>query len=179
MKKKVYHIRAPFLPASRCTLHVSRGFTLLLAVLMGSLLFSMGLAIANLTLKELTLSSAARESEKAFYAADSGTECALYWDIQRKAFQGAAKGERSSISCNGTSDIKVTPVSANDPKNPKEYTFRLPLSQVATFACADVRVIKDKDHTSKEITVIESRGRNDCEDTDNPGRVERALRVRY
>ena len=59
-----------------------RGFTLLFAVLVSSLVLAIGLSIANLTLKEVKLSGAGRESEFAFYAADTGSECALYWDIK-------------------------------------------------------------------------------------------------
>lgn len=57
-----------------------RGFTLFYAVLVSSLLLALGLAIFNITYKELILSSGARESATAFYAADAGLECALFWD---------------------------------------------------------------------------------------------------
>ncbi len=56
------------------------GFTLFYAVLVSSLLLALGLAIFNITYKELILSSGARESATAFYAADAGLECALFWD---------------------------------------------------------------------------------------------------
>lgn len=58
----------------------SRGFTLFYAVLITSLLLSLGLAVFNITLKELILSSDARESQNALYAADAALECSLYWD---------------------------------------------------------------------------------------------------
>lgn len=57
------------------------GFTLYYAVLISAVLITVGASMANLALKEFTLSAAVRESEYAFYAADSGTECALYWDL--------------------------------------------------------------------------------------------------
>src|SRR3989344_4229619 len=59
-----------------------RGFTLLFAMIISSIVLSIGLGIFNIALKELVLSSAARESQFAFFAADTGTECALYWDIR-------------------------------------------------------------------------------------------------
>src|SRR4051812_23803804 len=59
-----------------------KGFSLLLAVLLGSLLISVGLGIFNLTFKESIISASGRESEYALYAADSGIDCALYYDIQ-------------------------------------------------------------------------------------------------
>ncbi len=57
-----------------------RGFTLLIAVITASIVLAMGMSILNITLKEFMLSGVARESEMAFFAADAGMECVLYWD---------------------------------------------------------------------------------------------------
>src|SRR3989344_881292 len=59
----------------------SRGFTILFAVLIGSILLAVGIAIFDITVRELRLSSIARESQIAVYNADSGAECALYWSL--------------------------------------------------------------------------------------------------
>jgi len=136
------------------------GFTLLFSVLIGSLLFSVGMAIANLATREVVLSAAGKESEAAFFAADTGVECTLYWDRRGNKFP--VGGPPSSFSC------------------AKETIFPTLLGSVFSFTlklegttCALVRVDKTTG------TVIESRGRNDCGSGDNPARVERALRVRY
>src|SRR5690606_31977989 len=55
--------------------------------------------------KQIVLSSTARQSQYAFYAADSAMECALYWDQRENAFSFAAA--RTSIRCAAT-DIPVT-----------------------------------------------------------------------
>jgi len=68
------------LKAKSQKLEAARGFTLFYAVLVSSLLLALGLAIFNITYKELILSAGARESAVAFYAADAGLECALFWD---------------------------------------------------------------------------------------------------
>ncbi len=62
------------------------GFTLFYAALVSSLLLAIGLAILNITLKEFVLSSGARDSETAFYSADSALECALFWDNTLRIF---------------------------------------------------------------------------------------------
>ncbi len=62
------------------------GFTLFYAVLMASLLLAIALAVLNISFKEFTLSSGARDSNVAFYAADSALECALYWDNTTRSF---------------------------------------------------------------------------------------------
>lgn len=57
------------------------GFTLLFAVLVSTLILAVGASMITIALKQLTLSSAGRESQFAFYAANTGLECALYWDL--------------------------------------------------------------------------------------------------
>ena len=57
-----------------------QGFVLLVAVVVASILLSIGIGIANFTYRELILSSTSRNSTYSFYAADTGTECAYYWD---------------------------------------------------------------------------------------------------
>ncbi len=52
----------------------NRGFTLLLASLIASLLATIGLAMFAIAQKEVRLSSMGRESQFAFYAADTGAE---------------------------------------------------------------------------------------------------------
>lgn len=57
-----------------------KGFTLLFAVLVSIMVLAVGTSIINISLKQVILSSAGRESQFAFYAANTGMECALYWD---------------------------------------------------------------------------------------------------
>ncbi len=62
------------------SLQTKKGFSILFASLVASLVLAIGLAILRITIKQITLASAGRESQHAFYAADTGTECALYLD---------------------------------------------------------------------------------------------------
>lgn len=59
----------------------NNGFTILFAVLVSTLILAVGASIINIALKQLTLSGSARDSQFAFYAANTGIECALYWDF--------------------------------------------------------------------------------------------------
>ncbi|MEY4747212.1 MAG: hypothetical protein RLZZ416_261 [Candidatus Parcubacteria bacterium] len=59
-----------------------RGFTLLLAALIASIVLSLGAAIFAIAKKEVILSSLGRDSQFAFYVADTAAECALYWDFR-------------------------------------------------------------------------------------------------
>lgn len=57
-----------------------KGVALLFTVLLTSMLLLVALGISNIVFKELIFSSEARDSDRAFFAADTGIECALYLD---------------------------------------------------------------------------------------------------
>lgn len=139
---------------------MKRGFVLLYAVLVASIALSIGLSLYAITLKELIISSSSRDSQFAFYAADAGAECALYWDVQKRAFSTSTQ---NVITCAG-SNMTVGGGVISD--------FSLPA--LPNGACASVNVNK----SSPAQTVIISRGYNTC-NLDDPRRVERALRVAY
>ncbi len=76
-----------------------KGFTLLMAALVASLVLTLAIAIISIVQKSVALSSIGRESQFAFYAADSGAECALYWDLQHELFSTTT--DPTEITCNG------------------------------------------------------------------------------
>jgi hypothetical protein len=59
----------------------NKGFTLLFAVLVSVLILAVGMSIINLSVKQIALSGSGRESQYAFYAANTGIECVYYWDF--------------------------------------------------------------------------------------------------
>lgn len=152
--------------------HGKRGFTLLFAVLVANLILAIGIATFALTVKQVTLSSVGRESQFAFFAADSGIECALYWDFTSQAF--SATEAIDQIVCNGTTITEADDGGAIGGRgygNPTTFTFTFPPDPF----CAQVSVTK---YDSPRRTVIDSRGYNTC-DTGNPRRVERGIRANY
>ena len=56
-----------------------RGFALLLTLLVVSVLIAIGLTVLDLSIKQVRLSTNAKESESAFHAANAGVECGRYW----------------------------------------------------------------------------------------------------
>ncbi len=152
-----------------------RGFTILFAVLIGSLLFSLGLFIARVSLKEITLATAGKNSEVAFFAADTGIECALYYDFRVSGTfpNSSGKSMPPSINCNGAPN-PLLPESANSTSATSTFTLNFTVG-AKPAGCAIVLIGK----TTSGSTIIESRGRNECGPQENPARVERALRVRY
>ena len=164
-----------------------KGFALIFSVIIASILLSVGLAMFSIALKELILSSSGRNSQFAFYAADSAIECALYWDIRHPGFgesvfasssDSTILPKGSNVFCN-EEDITLTE-SGWDPGSGWDISDVSSTGATTVFDmkftndyCATVSVIKSNGNTR-----IDSRGYNTC-DLGNPRRVERGLRVRY
>jgi len=147
-----------------------RGITLLISIIIMGTLLLVASAISNIALKQSTLSSTNQESQFAFYAADSGAECAIYWDVKNPpGYSAFSTSTGSQITCN------------KDAQNPSNQ-FGVGGSNSSTFTmtflpdpyCARVVVTKADDGT----TQIQSYGYNTC-DTGSPRRVERAVKVSY
>lgn len=147
------------------------GFTLFIAMTVTATLLVIATGIVSLSYKQSLISSYGRSSQYAFYAADTGMECALYWDINNPSGQSAfATSTGSVIECN-----------KDDSNSDNEWVVGG--SSVSTINrinflpdpfCAIVTVTKNDDGT----TQIDSRGYNTCDGTD-ARRVERAVRARY
>lgn len=165
-------IPTPYIPHTR-----ERGYVLLLSILVSGIILSIGVGIANITLKGLVLSSTSRESQFAFYAADGGNECALYWDVKFEGMSvspfptsSASAAPAGAVVCNGQ-DIS-SGWSVNADATSATTIFNVTFS---ADTCATVLVNKTN---SGADTRIESRGYNTCDLTE-PRRLERAVRIRY
>lgn len=77
-----------------------RGFTILLAALVASLVLTLGISVFSIAQKQVVLSSLGRSSQFAFYTADTAAECALYWDIRHDLFSTTSPSV--TPACNGT-----------------------------------------------------------------------------
>jgi len=64
----------------------NQGFTLLFSILVSVLVLSIGASIISTALRQNILSGTGRESQHAFYAANTGIECAMYWDLNSPEF---------------------------------------------------------------------------------------------
>jgi Tfp pilus assembly protein PilX len=77
--------------------HASRGYTLLFAVIVSVLVLSIAAFILSISRKEAILASSARDSIYAFYAADSGLECA----VENLANLATSSAGSFTIMCGG------------------------------------------------------------------------------
>jgi len=140
------------------------GFALFVAIGVASILLLISIALTNVAFKQILIASSAKESQKAFYAADNGVECVLFWEAVNPTRPGESAFsplQSQSITCG---DDTFTVGGAN------QSNFTATFDSFGT--CVEVTV----DKTSG--TSIESRGRNSC-DTNNNKRVERGIRVEF
>lgn len=175
-----------------------RGVTLLIAVLVVSIVLSIGLAILNITLKEFILSGVARDSAVAFTAADAGLECGKYWDRSPSLPSGSVfdTTEDTSVDCfegtyNTTHTFGCEYGGAADC-----YSHEIELVDfgeggtplctsvlVTKFQSSDGAVQMTEDRACPQgfrCTTIEARGYNDtCTGIDSSLTVERAIRANY
>lgn len=68
-----------FMKTNRLKTKDSSGFALLLTLVVISVLLAVGLSLLQVTVKQLSLSSIARESTISIYVANSGVECMQYY----------------------------------------------------------------------------------------------------
>jgi hypothetical protein len=163
-----------------------KGMTLFIAVVIMGLLLLISFAVINISLKATLFASSGRDSQYAFYAADSGLECALYWDSRHptlvSAFGTSVSG--SPINCGGRviedgdpipGTTTQTMIGGGGPTNATStFYFEMSNGNHPLPYCAIVTVNK----RANGSTYIKSRGYNTCDPT-HSRRVERGIEVTY
>ncbi|MGC9602478.1 MAG: hypothetical protein ABSE76_01925 [Minisyncoccia bacterium] len=168
---------------------MTKGFTLFFALLVSSLALAIGLAIYDITVRELQLSEAATQSQYAIYAADTGAECALYWENKYVGNGGSnsafatsssdtsAQVPQSGIICSGQ-DIAAAAVTAHNwpqAADANDATTTFTINGATTAApCTIVYVYK---RGNPSVTTVVSHGYNTC--TTGSLQIERVFQVTY
>jgi hypothetical protein len=154
-----------------CFKHCGQGFVLLYTMAISSVILAVALGIANIALKEAQFSTSARATNEAFFAADTGAECALFYD-KLDPTQNAFSGTDMPINCGGTNGISVNSSGGNI------WTFTIPNLGDSGAGCANVSLIRNIDTSTTIISKGYNKGTNNC---GGPGSsiVERELKVTY
>lgn len=172
----------------RSTGEGERGFTLLIAALISSIVLALGASIFALAQKEVTLSSIGRDSQFAFYAADTAAECALYWDFRFSYFGTSTPPDNQVHFESGIEDPKCDGQSLNITDQPQTYPYtmtseRMDLFRDATSTCVQVSVTKSLDPppSSALRTLIHADGYSTpCASIDtNPRTLQRSVELHY
>jgi len=145
----------------------NKGFALLFSIIVVSVVVITTLAVSSIVRRGLEITSVGERSMEAFFAADAGLECALYWDIRERnlvtGISSLRPGGSGNISCLDSS-ITVTSIG---------QVARFGVRNRARDLCADVMVT-----VTGLDTEVQSRGYNTCDEND-PKRIERGLEARY
>jgi hypothetical protein len=145
---------------------------------------SITLALTTLAYKGLILSSSARESQYAFYAADSALECALLWDNHDHNQFAYGKSATSGVQCAGvyvTSDGTGNVPGVTSSGKTKYQSDWFPINKrtvngATVWSCGRITVYK----SSTGQTDLFGDGTNaDCNDLSNPRAIERGLKAFY
>lgn len=177
----------------------NRGYTLLFAVLVSSVVLGIGISILNIAKKEFLIATSARDSSAAFYAADAGVECAIYADDPTGADAFNTREDNTgAFNCNlPYSFTEVDPGNPTDDegnfifhiKSGSADTTQTTALALAGKSCAVVTVSKVL-VDGQVRTIIDSRGYNigwnpgenpnvgTC-DLPSPKRVERGIKYSY
>ena len=147
------------------------GFVILFAVTISSIILAIAHGDANIALKEVKFSTDARETNNAFFAADTGVECALFND-KSTSTSFLSIGSSGTVQCLGGNIALKGSFPAWD--------FIVPGLGSTGQSCAKVSVTKIG--SSPTVTTIVSKGYNKgdslCISSDSD-RIERALIVSY
>jgi len=163
----------------------NKGFVILFAVVISSIILSITLGVANVTLKEVKFSTSAKETNYSFFAADTGIECALFNDKPPSAFP--LPGSPTAMNCASALPTFVSLDPIGDPTgiNGGTYTFYVTGLGTTGANCSKVTVLKTKSGTDVLTTGI-AKGYNvdgsynNCNlSTLNASRIEREIKVTY
>lgn len=134
------------------------GFVILFAVTVSSILLAIALGVSNIALKEVKFSTNARNTNDAFFAADTGIEYTLFHDK-------TSSGDYPAPA----------------PGNSESWSFTILNLGSTGLACTNVNITKDNTVAPMTTTII-SKGYNigdpscNWEGTD---RIERELKITY
>lgn len=162
-------------PLNKNNIHSkNKGIAIYVAVTITAALILVSFSVISLALKQIVISSTARDSQSAFYAADSGVECALFWDLKNTGGSlFATSTGNQTISCNNISSTVTKAVNLSTGVGTSTFSY----SFTPDPYCVTVWVTKSY-NGSTITTNIEARGYNSCSTT-NQRRVERAIRANY
>ena len=101
------------------------GFALLMTLIVVTVVISIGLSVLDLSIKQIRLSTNARDSEIAFHAANAGMECARFW--RRSGSDEMETGQSFPISC-FSNTVTPTPVEVMNTADGEVYRYDYALS---------------------------------------------------
>ena len=152
-----------------------KGVTIFFAMLIIALLIGIGSSISLLSQKQVNISTLSKQSELAFYSADSGAECVFYWDKNSTKLDPWTAQSTAAINCNAASVTVCDNTTSFCTDTTK--TFRI---SFGNNACADITLSKQQlgDAPFVVVTTLTSQGYNDCR-ANAVNQLQRTIKVTY
>lgn len=158
-----------------------KGFALLFTILVITLALNIAVGISTISYKQTILSTLARDSQVAFYQADAGVECGLYYDLTKNAFPKGVVIGSDNIPRDSNGNAVPVAINCGDSVLDMDFTdtkndyLVFSSRNIATSSQACFEVIFDKTDTATSF--VRSNGYNQC--AFGPRQVERTLEVQY
>lgn len=133
-----------------------KGFVILFAITLSSIVLAIALGVANIAFREIRFSTSTKDSNDAFFAADTGTEAVLFQD---KDFTLCAPNPGQTKTC----DYTIVNIGGSG------------------SSCAKISITKDDTTSTTKTTIISkgySVGDGACASS-NQNRVEREIKTNY
>lgn len=115
------------------------GFALLITLIVVGVVLSVGLTILDLSIKQVKLSTNARESEVSFHAANAGAECARYW--RRTESANIIAGQQIAVDCFGEASINVNPSTPAVTGNGNTYQYEYSFTWGGGSRCTEINTL--------------------------------------
>lgn len=158
----------------------NKGIALLFTIMLSSILLVIALSIVDIATKESIFTTSARNTNNAFFSADTGIECALYQDQKANIFNKDA--EDVNFDCLNNNTVNIQYILSS---NIKTWTFDLINMGSSGNSCAKVEIEKTLNDqlnafTNAKITArgySSGSGVNECSPNDYS--TERELQAIY
>ena len=161
------------------------GFVILFSMVISSIVFSVALGIATIAYREATFNTLSKNTGEAFYAADTGAECALYYDNASTVISTGnvfAFGQPTSSVATVCASTAVN-LNNGSGTEPDPWVFHIYPLGATGKACAVVSLWRD--NSTPVVTTIDSRGYNVYDKSSSncsfsgTNRVERHIELTY
>ncbi len=150
-----------------------KGFVMLFAVVISSMILAIALGISDIAMKQFQFSNSLKEANQAFFAADVGVECALYFDAMTPSAYGELNPPQPTECAGNVVDVSSVDVS---------WSFSLVGLGADGKSCANVSF--SRFNTPPFVTIVSSGYSLNADNTNTSClssslSLERELRVNY
>lgn len=165
--------------------NLNSGVALLFSILITGVLFVIALGTTEIAVNQSNFNTSTRKSNEAFFAADTGSECALFFDKDPLNFPLLGPSKLTEISCGGNASFPL--IAETDGSTYNDFKFVIPNID-GTNSCAKI-LIQKRDGGIDPITLkptVNTRiiskgydyGDNKCFSS-SPSLTERQLELNY